>query len=136
MALFPSDEWAKAMCEVLNQSEAYAKAAANWEGDICLIIKADGPLKEDAYLYADLWHGKCREARQLNDPSEVQSAFTISGSYRDWCKVIEGKLDPVRGLMTRKFHLKGDMGAIMRNVKAANALVAACAQVPTEFLEE
>jgi len=31
--LFPSDAWAKAFMEDLNQSEAYLEAAKNWEGD-------------------------------------------------------------------------------------------------------
>ncbi len=130
---FPSDEWIKELCRILNESEAYAEAAKNWEGDFYFIVEPDEEFKETAYLYMDLWHGKCREAFLASDPSAKDPEFRIWAPYGTWKKVILGQLDPIQGLVTRQLKLKGDMIKIMRNVKAANELVKCCARVETEF---
>jgi putative sterol carrier protein len=49
--------------------------------------------------------------------------------------VIEKKLDPLQGLLTRQFKLQGDMVKIMRAVKAAQELVNCTTLVPAEFPE-
>jgi putative sterol carrier protein len=135
MYKFPSDEWIKALCRELNKSEAYASAAKKWEGDFYFIVEPEGSLKETVYLYMDLWHGKCREACMVADESEKEPAFRMWAPLSVWRNVIEKKLDPIKGLMTRKIRLKGDMAMIMRNVKAAQELVNCCTLVPTEFPE-
>lgn len=133
MPKFPSHEWVTALCEALNTSEAYAEAAKNWEGDLYFIIEPGGSLTEQAILYMDLWHGKCREAKGITDPGEKNPAFVMSAAYETWVRVIKAELDPIQGLMTRKLKLKGNMTMIMKNVKAAQELVKCCALVPTEW---
>jgi len=132
---FPTDEWIKALCEELNKSEAYAQAAATWEGDFYFIIEAGGSLPKPVYLYMDLWHGKCRSAGAVANPDEKKPEFVIAASLADWRKVIEKKLDPIQGMMTRKLKLKGNMMKIMKVPKAAAELVNCCTLVPTEFPE-
>ena len=134
MPQFPSHEWIIALCEELNKSEAYADAAKNWEGDFYFVVEAGGPIKEQAMLYMDLWHGKCREAHGVTDPSEKSPAFVMSAGYDSWVKVINAQLDPIQGLMTRKLKLKGNQVMIMKNVKAAQELVKCCSLVPTEWV--
>lgn len=131
---FPSDEWVKALCKALNESEAYAEAAKNWEGDFFFIVEPEGDLKETVYLYMDLWHGKCREAFATTDPSVKDPEFRIWAPLGTWKKVILGQLDAIQGLVTRQLKLKGNMVKIMRNVKAANELVKCCSLIETEFL--
>jgi len=133
MPKFPSQEWIIALCEKLNKSQAYADSAKNWEGDFYFVIEPGGPLKEQAMLYMDLWHGKCRGAHGVTNPNEKNPAFVMSADYDVWVRVIKAQLDPIQGLMTRKLKLKGNMTMIMKNVKAAQELVKCCAQVPTEW---
>jgi len=136
MPNFISDEWIKTLCQELNQSEAYAQAAKNWEGDFYFIVEPGGEIEEQGIFYIDLWHGKCRGARLIGDEAagkEEQPVFRMSASLSSWRKVIEKKLDPIQGLMTRQLKLKGNMSMIMRNVKAAQELVNCCTLVPTEF---
>jgi putative sterol carrier protein len=130
---FPSDAWIKALCAELNASEAYANAAKNWEGDFYFIVEAGGPLEKDVWLYMDLWHGKCREAFEVTDPSSKSPEFVMSASYEDWKKVVLGELDPIKGLISRRLKLKGNMNKIMRAPQAAKELVACCTKVETEF---
>jgi hypothetical protein len=39
MIKFATDEWIRALMEVINKSEAYAQAARNWEGDFYFIVE-------------------------------------------------------------------------------------------------
>lgn len=135
MIEFATDEWAKALMEKINASEAYAQAAKTWEGDFYFILEANENIPEPVYIYMDLWHGKCREAFATTDPSVKDPVFRMSGPLENWQRVIEKKLDPIQGLLTRQFKLKGDMVKVMRAVKAAQELVNCTTLVPTQFPE-
>jgi putative sterol carrier protein len=134
MALrFPSDAWVKSAMEQVNNSSEYAQAAANWEGDIAFIVTAVPGESKEAVLYMDLWHGKCRDAYEVTDPAALKSEFTITAPLPVWRKVLEGKLDPIRGLVSRQLKLKGNMMKVMKAPKAAVELVNSCQEVDTEW---
>lgn len=124
---FPSPEWTVAFEQEINGSDAYANAAKQWEGDILLVID------ESPGIYLDLWHGKCRGARLVDDIATVSPEFKISASQAKWQSVIAGKLDPVQGMVTRQLKLDGNLVKIMKNVKAAQELVRCATKVPTEY---
>lgn len=130
---FPSDGWVKALMVELNQSATYREAAKNWEGDFYFIATAGPGLPKDVYLYMDLWHGECRAAYEVTDPSSKSPEFAISAPLPAWRKVIEKKLDPIQGLITRQLRLQGNMLKIMKAPKAAAELVNCCTLVPTEW---
>ncbi|NHJ13070.1 MAG: sterol carrier protein [Candidatus Thorarchaeota archaeon] len=135
--VFPTEEWIEKYVEVLNASKEYEDAAHDWEGDFVFEIEADGEIIKDSIrFYLDLWHGKCRSARMAG-PDDI-AEFTYSGPYKNWKLLFDKKIDPIKGLMQRKFKLgKGnDMGKIMRYTKAAMELVNATTKVPTKFLDE
>jgi putative sterol carrier protein len=132
---FATDEWAKVLMEKINESEAYAQAARTWEGDFYFIVEAGDKVQEPIYVYVDLWHGKCREAFSTSDPKVKDPIFRMSGSLENWRRVVEKRLDPLQGILTRRFILKGDMVKVMRAVKAAQELVNCTALVPTRFPE-
>ena len=131
--LFPTDEWVKAAMVELNSSDAYRQAAKGWEGDIVFIVKALPGGKPEVRLYMDLWHGECRDAYELTDPADVKSEFEIVAPLPVWRKVLEGKLDPIRGLVSRRLKMKGNMMKVMKAPKAAIELVNACALVDTSW---
>ncbi len=133
MPLFGTEEWIKAYMDKLNKNEAYAEAASWWEGDFVFIIRKDGPLDHDLFMWIDLWHGKARDGKVLTSPDEVDAAYTYEGPYSNYVKLVEGKLDPIQGLMTGKFKLRGDMAKVMRAVKAAQELVRTITLTETEF---
>lgn len=124
---FPSPDWVTAFDQQINTSDAYANAAKTWEGDITLVVE-NGP-----GIYLDLWHGKCRMAEYLAEPTIKQPEFIITASMEKWKKVLDGKLDPVQGMVTRQIHLNGNLVKIMKNVKAAQELVRCATKVPTVF---
>ncbi len=130
---FLSDEWAVAFKDAVNSSEAYKLAAATWEGDFYFVSElASG---EQRTMYLDLWHGECRDAYIVADPSSKTPEFEVSGKIPSWTKVINKKVDPIQALMTRQLKLKGNMAKVLKSVKAAQELVNAATKVPTEFPE-
>jgi len=128
-----SEGWVQAFEEAINSSETYAEAARTWEGDFYIIVEPGGNLQDQIVMYLDLWHGKCREASVVVDPSAKSPEFVISGTEAAWKKVIEKKIDPIQGMMTRQLKLKGNMVKVMKAVKAAKELVECVTRVPTEF---
>ena len=127
-AKFPSQAWADAIRAEINSSEAYAKAAKEWEGDFYFVIQETGEI-----VYMDLWHGECREATFTTDPAYKDPAYKITAKVDNWKKVLDGKLDPVQGMVTRQLKLDGNLVQIMKNVKAAQELVRCAAKVDTVF---
>lgn len=130
---FPSEAWVQQMMADLNQSEAYREAAKNWEGDFLFVIEPGGRLEKTTRLYMDLWHGKCRAARVVDDQEELKTAFRLTGSIEVWKKVMTGQLDPMQAMMTGRLKLQGNMAVVMRNVRAAKVLVESCTRIETEF---
>jgi putative sterol carrier protein len=130
---FPSDEWVKEFGNQLNASEAYAKSGKAWEGDFSFIVEADNAYPETVYFFIGLRHGKCPDAAMMASENEREAPYTVSGSFSTWRKVIEGKLDPIQGLMMRKLKLKGNLMKVMRYPKAAKDMVDCVSRVSTEF---
>lgn len=130
---FPSDDWIKELSEQLNASESYERSAKNWEGDFIFIVEPDETYDDTAYLYLGLYHGKSPDATEVASEDEREAEFLLRAPFSAWRRVIEGKLDPIQGMMTRKLKLQGNMMKIMRYPKAAQEIVACCAKVPTEW---
>ena len=132
---FATDAWIKALMAEVNQSEAYAKAAKTWEGDFYFIVDKGAGVPEDVYMYMDLWHGKCREAYLVANSGEKSPAFSMNAPVAIWQQVFEKKIDPIRGLMSGKLKLKGNMMKVIKAPKAAIELVECCTKIDTIYPE-
>lgn len=124
---FPSAEWIEQLVIEINSSQAYANAAKQWEGDVVFVIEENGG------VYLDLWHGECRNAEFLSDPTTKPAKYTISATLERWQKVLEGKLDPVQGIMTRQLKLDGNLIQLMKYIKAAQELVRCATRIDTVY---
>ncbi len=131
--LFPSPEWVEQLKTEINRSEAYANSGKTWEGDFHFIIEPGGPITERFTLYLDLWHGKCRDAYPVTEEGGKQPEFVIAGTLDTYRAIFNKKLDPIQSLMTRKLKLQGNMGKIMRAVKATLDLVNCCGMIETVY---
>ncbi len=132
---FATPAWAAALQAAINASPAYREAARNWEGDFWFVVEpADGEeANARALIYVDLWHGACRLCELAADETARMPEFRISGNRRNWQRVVQREIDPIRALMTGSLRLKGNMAKVMRNVKAAQELVLCASAVPTAF---
>ncbi|RPJ63290.1 MAG: hypothetical protein EHM12_02660 [Dehalococcoidia bacterium] len=137
MAVFGTLAWATAFMEAVNSSKAYEDAALNWEGDFYFVIEPGGSIKEPGYTYVDLWHGKCRKVDVVTeaDKEKYKPEFVLMASVGTWRKVAEKKVDSIQAIVTRQLKLTGNMGKVMRAVKAAQELVNCVTKVQTEYPE-
>lgn len=133
--MFPSEEWMEALVQEVNGSQAYRDAARDWEGDFYFIVEPEGTLEDTVIYYMDLWHGECRSACVVTDEKEKDPEFRIRAPLSKWRRVIEKRLDPIQGMITRQLRLEGNLMKIMKAPRAAMELVNCCTLVPTEFLE-
>jgi len=133
MAKFPSDEWIKELSNQLNASESYEQSAKDWEGDFIFVVEPDGAYEGTAYLFLSLLHGKSPDAAMIASEDEREAEFVIRAPYGNWRKVIEGELEPIQGMMTRKLRLTGNLMKVMRYPKAAMEIIACCTLIDTEF---
>jgi len=130
---FPSDEWIKALRDMLNASESYARSAKDWEGDFIFVADPDDVYPDTAYLHLQLYHGSSAGATQVYPENMPETEFIINAPYSTWRKVIDGKLDPIQGMMTGQLKLQGDLMKVMRYPKAAQEIVSCCAKIPTDW---
>ena len=132
--VFPSQEWLDALIEHLNTDEKYAKTARKWEGDIVYEVQADATFKEGMKIYMDLWHGKCRGGELLDAGEEREAAFVLSAPYGVLLRILQGDLDPMQAMMTRKLVVKGSMAYMMRNVPTVLEFVRCCRDVTDQVV--
>jgi len=128
-----SDEWIKEVSRQLNESKDYERAAKDWEGDFIFVLEPDESYQDRTYFFLSLLHGKSSDAALVASENERKAEFKIRAPYGIWRKVIEGKLDPIQGLMTGKLKLEGNLMKIMRYPRAAKEIIACCSKVPTDF---
>jgi putative sterol carrier protein len=132
---FLTREWIEAYMDVLNKSSDYKEAAKDWEGDFLFVVEPDGKCTEKIIYYLDLWHGDCRSVDFFKEGDKLpKTEFQYIGKYSDWLKVINGELDPIKGILTRQFKLVGNKAKVMRATKAAKELVNSAQKIDTEFL--
>ena len=129
MELF-SETWAQAYCRKLNESEAYRKAAATWEGSLALAVRPDPALgfPKGAAVVLDLWHGACRGVQVVE--GEAEADFVIEADLATWQEVLEGRLEPLTALMRGLLELKrGSIAALAPYAQAAKELVKVAREV-------
>lgn len=139
MPKFPSQEWVESYVEKLNSNPAYDDAGKTWEGDIVFVVEKDENCPKTSCMYLDLYHGKCRKSSYVDDCTEsnmLQSEFRYIGTYGNWIKLIKKEIDPIQGLLTGKFKLKGPMMKIMRYTKAAKEMVSTASLVESDVTGE
>ncbi len=130
---FPSDEWVKEFANQINGSKAYEESGKDWEGDWIFIVEADDAYPKTVYFFIGLYHGKVTDAAMIETETARDAQYFMRGSFTTWRKTIEGKLDPIQGLMMRKFKLKGNLTKVLRYPRSAKELVNCVKRVPTEF---
>ena len=133
-AIFPSLEWLQGLQEKLNSDEKYAQVAKNWEGDMLCVLDPDERLSEQALLYIDLWHGKCREVAVWDEVDGKDPAFILTASYTNFLRVLQGDLDPMQAMLTRKLGVKGNMAVMMRSVPTVLDFVRCAREVTDKAL--
>lgn len=129
-----SPEWAQAYYAAINDNPAYAESSQKWEaGKLAMVlIRADD---SGAAVLLDLLHGVCHGVISTTpEAAAAEAAFVIEGDETTWRSVLEGKLQPLMGIMSGKLKLsKGSIAKLMPFTKAAAELVNSARTLPAEF---
>ncbi len=129
-----SPEWAQAYQTAINTNTAYADSSQKWEaGKLAMVLlRADG---DSAAVLLDLLHGVCHGVISTTlENATTDAAFVIEGDETTWRNVLDGKLQPLMGIMTGKLKLsKGSLAKLMPFTKAATELVNSARTIPAEF---
>ena len=143
-----TEEWLNLYEEALNKNEEYAKAASWWTGDFVFIVRASGNLDHDLMGFIGLTHGKCTGVKLISGedefevvaPDESPSStekiaveYTYEATHDTWIQIINGELDPIRGLLSGKARIQGEMAKVLKATDAAKELVRTAGLIETEF---
>jgi putative sterol carrier protein len=136
---FPSEAWTNAYKDAVNANETYAKHGKPWTfGAVAMVIKADPSigLDDDTGMILDVHEGVCRGTKLVHGMEAVAGTpFIIVAEYARWKDVIEGRTDPIKGMMEGKLKLTvGHLPTMIRFVESSRALVVSATNVPTEFI--
>jgi putative sterol carrier protein len=122
------NKWVVIYTESLNNSKSYKDAAKNWEGSMILAFEKSD--KTTVAIFLDLWHGECRSAVIIHDPTQFAEKVNspdmklmLSGPAKNWIKETQKtKPNLTQALMTGQLKIKGDMSVVMKYGKAAGIL--------------
>ncbi len=138
-ALYPSDEWIKALQGICNADPEFRELGAHFTGNFIFQIEAEpGVLEKPVCLFCRPDGGELKEAMEIASPEERPDAdYIITGSYPVWKNVVQGRQEPLRALMTRKLKLiKGKQLKLLKEVKLALKIINACTLVDAEYPDE
>jgi len=134
---FPSEEWIVEWRERLNDNDEYAEKGQGWgtefNGDFVFHIRADDRLPEDHYFFIGLDDGTCTEAREIDDPDEVDAGFVYRGDYADWVALNQGDIGPIDGMMSGVFDIEGDMQKVLQYSEAAVVMSETGRELDTDY---
>jgi putative sterol carrier protein len=128
-----STEWVAELQRQLNRSEAYERAAKDYVGTVIFSVQPDEGFVGSAHMYLKIVNGKCIESGKVADPKDIETVMIVYARYGVWRKIIEGRLDPIQGVMMRQLRIEGDILRLMRYPKAAKEMIACGLKVPTDF---
>jgi putative sterol carrier protein len=148
MPKFMSEEWVALYKDAVNNNEAYAKAASWWTGDFIFIARASGSIDHDKMIFVGLNHGKCTGTKKImsedefevvppggspSSPDKIPVEYIYESSYDTWKTILSGELDPIRGLLSGKAKVIGEMAKVLKATDAAKELVRSASLIDTEF---
>jgi putative sterol carrier protein len=136
--LFPSDAWAAAYQQAVNDNPLYKTAGKDWtHGKVALIVKADASidLAHDMAILLDVNAGVCHGAAYMTgEQARKDAAFAVEGPYDNWKRLIIENQDPIKALMQGKLKLtKGHLPTMIRYVESSKQLLASAQSVGTDF---
>ncbi|HEX8393174.1 MAG TPA: SCP2 sterol-binding domain-containing protein [Longimicrobium sp.] len=131
-----TEPWCVACCERMNESEAYGRAAATWEGTAVLVMTADPAhgIAEERAAWLDMHHGACRGTRLATDADRAGAAYVFQADPATWKRLLAGEVDPVASVMTGKLRLtRGSLFTLAKYAQAAREMVVAAGQAGGSF---
>ena len=130
-----SADWVAAWRDAIDTDAPYAAAANGWRDALALVCTADAAagFPAGAAVQVALADGRCTAA-DARATDAVDAPFVLQASAATWRELIDGRLDPVAGVMFGKLKpVAGSLGILMQHAAGLKALVACARRVPTRW---
>jgi putative sterol carrier protein len=130
----PADaaDWAVAWRDQINDRDAFAAAAADFEATFCFEIRPDDRYDGDPVRFlVHLADGACTEATLVEDSADYD--FALRGPYDAWADLLVGELDVSESVMDGTFDVQGNTMTLLRRQDAVSEMVAAAQSIDTTF---
>ena len=126
-----ADAWARAWRERLNDSDAFADAAAEFEGTVRFTVEPDESYDGDPiHLRVVVADGECVSAGSVD---EADYDYALSGPYDAWKALLRDELAVTEAVMGGPFDVEGNTIALMSHREAFLEMVRAARDVDVEF---
>lgn len=134
---FGTAEYARALCDEINNSSEYRNAASKWgvgfNGNLLFAFEADDAIQDALYLLARLQAGRCDGAEFVPGPSHPDAGFTLRAPFRLWREILERRTLAATAILTGKMKVDGDMITLLKHAGSSRSLIHCVASIPTEF---
>ena len=125
---FLSEEWAQAMTDALNSSEAFKKAATGQQARIQQVV-TDSPDGGEVKYYFTLENGDAEVS--LGELADAEA--TISQNYETAAAIDRTELNAQNAFMQGKLKISGNMMKLMQLQGVINAMPQAVSGVEREY---
>ncbi len=149
--IFPSPQWAEAFCKALNENQEYREAAKDWIWDVVFVASniPNAVVSAVAQLMGGLSNvtsnagamkfrlrnGTCQGSEFYIDASKADADYILEADYTLWKDLIQGKVDPVAAILSRKIRVKkGSFLTLIQFSSAAIKMTNTAMSVPTRFV--
>lgn len=125
-------DWARAWRDRINDREAFAAAAADFEATFLFEILPDDAYDGDRIRFlVAVDDGACTDARLVDGDADYD--FALRGPYEAWTAMLQGELDVSESVMDGTFDLSGNTMTLLRRQDAVTEMVGAAQRVDTTF---
>jgi len=124
--------WADTWRDRINDREAFAAAAADFEATFLFEIQADDRYEgEPVRFLVTLADGACTETALVDADADYD--FAMRGPYDAWAALLAGELDVSESVMDGTFDVTGNTMTLLRRQDAVSEMVGAAQSIDTEF---
>jgi len=130
----PADaaDWAEAWRDHINDREAFAAAADDFEATFLFEIQADDRYDGDSIRFVvALADGACTDTALVDGDADYD--FAMRGPYDAWADLLSGELDVSESVMDGTFDVVGNTMTLLRRQDAISEMVAAAQSIDTAF---
>jgi hypothetical protein len=149
MLIFPSKEWAKALCEELNRDEDFLRSVNGWGIDVLLIGK-NRPndviqYLRNTYSINDIntlglhmvFDNSCKSIDLLINPEPGSYRYVVIIDYDTWLRVLKRLDDPITALLSvfSKLEIRGSTVTLIRlAANVASPIARVMRKIPTKII--
>jgi putative sterol carrier protein len=126
MAKFGTLEVYEEMARLLNEDDEWATIGAGL--NYSMIFDYHEPVAKRFFLRLE--GGKVPDVRELNGTEIEPADFVLAGDPDTWRALLTRQTNPTMALARGKLKVEGNMGTLMKNMKAFSHVLDVMAEVP------